>query len=85
VPQACELTQLTVLICAYKTDQNPADMQAMYEHYRENGKKQYIVFDYTVEGGYAPWVHMNEDLFNRTFRYAFEPANPNKFEPVVTI
>lgn len=82
--QALKLTEETVMLCAIKTDQPTADIRALYEHYRESGIVQYMVFDYNVPGGYAPWLAMSEDHFRRTFKFVSE-ENPNKFEPVVPI
>lgn len=82
--QAVKLTPETVMLCAIKTDQPAADIRALYEHYRDSGVPQYIVFDYDVPGGYAPWLPMSEEHFQKTFRFVFG-ENPNKFEPVVCI
>lgn len=84
MPQALKLTPETVMLCATKTDQPHADIRALYEHYRESGIVQYIVFDYDVPGAYAPWVALSEEQFQKTFKFIFG-ENPKKFEHVITI
>ena len=84
MPQALMITQETVFLCASKTNQPTADVQAMFEYYRQHGITQYMIFDYRVPGGYAPWLAMSEAQFHRTFRFVYH-ENPVKFEYIVTI
>lgn len=86
--QACLLTQATVAICAIKTDQSIADVQALYEDLASiPGERQfYMVFDYTdVNGNYYPWCTMRNDLFETKLKFVFEPPTNRKFEPVTTL
>lgn len=83
--QACLLTQETVNLCAAKTEQPVSDIQAMYEDYRSRDMPAYIIFDWTVPGGYAPWIAMSKTVFDRQLRFVFDPPSNKKFEPIVSI
>lgn len=83
--QACLLTQETVNLCAAKTEQPVSDMQAMYEHYRDSGMSAYVIFDWRIVGGYAPWIAFSVEIFNNRFKFVFDPPSNKKFEPIVHI
>ena len=86
MPQACLLTQETVLVCAIKMDMPTADVQAMLEDYDSIQETFYIVFDWTNRNGYYhPWCSMRDDKFAEELRFVHEPPSNKKFEPVVTI
>lgn len=83
--QAVKLTQETVGICATKTGQSTADVQAMLEDAQSRGHETYVVFDYWgPQGDYVPWSQMRELFFRNYFTFPWG-ENPNKFEPVVAI
>lgn len=90
MPQAIELTQKTLMLVSTKTEEPVADLQAMIEDWHKfelrSNNPLVIVIDWTSpDGAYHAWTDMPKEIFNETFRYAFEPHNPNKFEPVVTL
>lgn len=82
--QAVKLTENNVMLIAVKTELPIADVQAMYEDAANSDIVEYMIFDYTAEGGYAPYLLMNETLFFEKFRFPFDEL-PNKFMPIVHI
>jgi hypothetical protein len=90
MPQAIELRKKTLMLISTKTEEPIADLQAMLENWQEfelsSDNPLVIVIDWDAPNGlYYPWVEMPKRIFDETFRFAFEPHNPNKFEPVVAI
>lgn len=90
MPQAIELRQKTLMLISTKTEEPIADLQAMLENWREfelrSDNPLMIVIDCTDPNGtYHAWLEMPKNIFDDTFRFAFEPHNRNKFESVVTL
>jgi hypothetical protein len=83
--QAVKLTQETVMLCAVKTGQSTADMQAMYEDAKDRGYDAYVVVDYYgPRGDYVPWSVIRELFFRNYFTFPWGES-PNKFESVAAI
>ena len=84
MPQAVLLTENNVMLIANKTELPIADVQAMYEDAAERGITEYMIFDYTTEGAYAPYLAMNKTLFDEKFYFPYG-EKPNKFMPIVSL
>ena len=91
MPRAIELRQETLMLASTQTGEPIADLQAMFENWQEfelgnEDNPLMIVLDWTSpDGNYHTWLDVPKRIFDETFRFAFEPHNPKKFEPVVTL
>lgn len=83
MPQAVQLTENNVILIATKCELPIADVQAMAEEASEREAGQYMIFDYTAPGGYAPYLVMSTTLFDQKFRFVYGEI-PNKFMPIVS-
>lgn len=90
MPQAIEVREDTLMLISIKTEYPLADLQAMLEDWQKfelrSDNPLMLVIDWTSpDEVYHVWLDMPKNIFDETFRFAFEPHNPNKFEHVVTI
>ena len=90
MPQAIEIRQDTLMLISNKAEYPLADLQAMHDDWEKfeirSDNPLILVIDWTSpDGTYHTWLDMPKTVFDETFRFAFEPHNPNKFETVVTV